>query len=140
MADLKSSPNADVKIKSLLEKLRTEPVASFFNIKMLELTPGYSKISLKMRPEYINFNGVIFGSIVMAAADYAFALASNSLHMPSLATQFNIHLLAPTAAGDELFAEAKVCKSGKRVGITEMTVTNQTGKLIARATGTTIPT
>jgi hypothetical protein len=30
-------------------------------------------------------------------------------------------------------------RSGRRVSIAEMTVTNQEGKLIAKATGTTIP-
>jgi acyl-CoA thioesterase len=59
--------------------------------------------------------------------------------MPSLATQFNIHLLSPAAVNDELIGEGKVLRSGKRVGISEMTVTNQNGKLIAKATGTTIP-
>jgi acyl-CoA thioesterase len=140
MSDSMDFPNNDDKVKLLLAKVCKEPVASFFKIKILELSPGYSKISMKMRPEYINFNGVVFGSIVMSAADYAFGLAINSLHSPSLATQFNIHLLAPTAADDELFAEAKVLKCGRKVGITEMTVTNQAGKVIAKATGTTIPT
>ena len=41
--------------------------------------------------------------------------------------------------GDELTAECRVVKSGRRAGISEMTVTNQAGKLIAKATGTTIP-
>jgi acyl-coenzyme A thioesterase PaaI-like protein len=36
-------------------------------------------------------------------------------------------------------AECRVVKSGRRVGISEMMVTNQEGKLIAKATGTTIP-
>jgi acyl-CoA thioesterase len=135
----KQTPEMDEKVRALKTKVSDEPVALFLNLKVLELTPGYSKISMKMRREYINFNGVVFGSIVMAAADYAFSLAINSLHMPSLATQFNIHLLAPTSTEDELFAEAKVCKSGRKVGITEMTVCNQHGKLIAKATGTTIP-
>jgi acyl-CoA thioesterase len=135
----KQAPETEEKVLALKAKLRSEPIASFLDIKVLELISGYSKISMKMRPEYINFNGVVFGSIVMAAADYAFSLAINSLHMPSLATQFNIHLLAPTSSADELFAEAKVCKSGRKVGITEMTVSNQNGKLIAKATGTTIP-
>jgi acyl-CoA thioesterase len=139
MTESKQSHIEEDGIKALKAKIQNEPVAGFLNIKVLELTPGYTKISMKMRPEYINFNGVVFGSIVMAAADYAFALAINSLHMPSLATQFNIHLLAPTAAEDELFAEAKALRSGRKVGITEMTVTNQKGKLIAKATGATIP-
>jgi acyl-CoA thioesterase len=139
MNDSKPALNKEDGVQALKAKIQTEPIASFLNIKILELSPGYAKISLKMRPEYLNFNGVVFGSIVMAAADYAFALAINSLHLPSLATQFNIHLLAPTAAEDELFSEAKVVRSGRKVGVTEMTVTNQKGKLIAKATGTTIP-
>ncbi len=109
------------------------------NIKVLEVSPGYARVSMKMRPEYLNFNGVVFGGIITAVADHAFSLAINSLAMPSLSTQFNIHLLAPAAVGDELTGEGKVLRSGKRVGITEMTVTNQNGKLIAKATGTTIP-
>ncbi|MBN1189860.1 MAG: PaaI family thioesterase [Dehalococcoidales bacterium] len=122
-----------------MAKMEGEPIASFLKIKVLELSPGYSKVSMKMLPEYLNFNGVVFGSIIMAVADYAFSLAINSLSMPSLASQFNIHLLAPATAGDELTAEGRVLRSGRRVGISEMIVTNQNGKLLAKATGTTIP-
>ena len=43
------------------------------------------------------------------------------------------------AVADELTAECQVLKSGKRAGISEITVTNQEEKLIARASGTTIP-
>jgi acyl-CoA thioesterase len=42
-------------------------------------------------------------------------------------------------ADDELTAECRVVKSGKRVCFSEMAVTNREGKLIAKATGTTIP-
>jgi acyl-CoA thioesterase len=139
MPDGKSDPKNTSNLVNLMAKMEGEPIASFLKIKVLELSPGYSKVSMKMLPEYVNFNGVIFGSIIMAVADYAFSLAINSLSLPSLATQFNIHLLAPAAVGDELTAEGRVLRSGKRVGISEMTVTNQNGKLLAKATGTTIP-
>jgi len=74
----------------------------------------------------------------MAIADQAFAYATNSLVSPSIATQFNIYLIAGANVDDELTAECRVVKSGRRVGFSEMTVTNQDGKLIAKATGTTI--
>ncbi|HSW58662.1 MAG TPA: PaaI family thioesterase [Dehalococcoidales bacterium] len=122
---------------ALMSKLENEPIADFLKVKVLELSPGYAKVSMKMLPQYLNFNGVVFGSIIMAIADYAFALAINSLKMPSLATQFNVHLLAPAGVGDELTAEGKVLHSGRRTGVTEMQVFNQDGKLIATATGTT---
>jgi len=126
-------------LAALLARTEGEPIAAFLKIKVQELSPGYARVTMKMQPEYLNFNGVVFGSIIMAVADYAFSLAINSMSMPSLASQFNIHLLSPVGAGDELIAEGKVLRSGRRVGISEMTVTNQDGKLIAKATGTTIP-
>jgi acyl-CoA thioesterase len=134
----KVTPKMTADLAKLMSKLEGEPIAAFLNIKVLSLSPGYAKVSIKMRPEYINFNGVVFGSIIMSIADYAFALAINSLALPSLATQFNVHLLAPAAAEDELTAEGKVLHSGRRTGVTEMTVFNQEGKLVATATGTTV--
>ena len=127
-----------------VEKLKAnearEPIASFLKMKLVELSPGYSKITMKLTPEHLNFNGMVFGGIIMAVADQAFAYATNSLVSPSIATQFNIHLISGAAVGDELTAECRVIKSGRRIGVSEMTVTNQAGKLIAKATGTTVVT
>lgn len=126
-------------LAELKTRAEGEPIASFLNMRLLELSPGYARVAMKLRPEYINFNGMTFGGIVMAVADEAFAYASNSVITPNVASQFNIHFIASAAVDDELIAECKVVKSGRRVCISEMTVTNQEGKLIARATGTTIP-
>jgi acyl-CoA thioesterase len=126
-------------LAELQTKGKKEPIASFLKMRLLELSPGYAKVAMKLTPEYQNFNGLIFGGIIMAVADQAFAYASNSLAHPSLASQFNIHFIAGAELNDELIAEGRVVKSGRRVGISEMLVTNQDGKLIAKATGTTIP-
>ncbi len=83
---------------------------------------------------------MVFGGIVMAVADQAFAYATNSLLMPNLAIQFNINLIAAAAAGDELTAECRVVKSGRRISVSEMTGSNQNGRLVATATGTTMHT
>ena len=127
----------NVEALRLVEK--GEPIAHFLGMQLVELTPGYAKVVMKLLPEYQNFNGFIFGGIIMAVADQAFAYASNSLVQPSLATQFNIHLVNGASTGDELAAECWVVRSGRRVGISEMKVTNQEGQIIAKATGTTIP-
>jgi len=116
-----------------------EPIASFLKMRLVELSEGYAKVMIKVMPEYQNFNGLTFGGIIMAVADQSFAYASNSLSYPSAASQFNIHFLTGASVGDELTAECQVLKSGRRVGISDITVTNQKGKIIAKATGTTIP-
>ncbi len=126
-------------VTELKNQSLNEPIAEFLKIRLLELSPGYAKVSLNMKPEYLNFNGLVFGGIIMSAIDEAFAFATNSLVKPSYASQLNIHFINAPSVGDDLIAECRLLKSGRRVGISEMLVTNQEGKLIAKATGTTIP-
>jgi acyl-CoA thioesterase len=126
-------------VEELRALARDEPIASSLNMQLLELSPGYARVSIKVTPEHLNFNNFIFGGIVMAVADQAFGYAVNSVRRPNVASQFNIHFIAAAKVGDELIAEGRVVKSGRRVSIAEMTVTNQEGKLIAKATGTTVP-
>ena len=129
----------DSEIERLKELGKNEPIASFLGMQLIELTPGYARVSMKMQREYINFNGMIFGGIISAVADQAFAYATNSVITPNVASQFNIHFIAAAGAKDELVAECRVLKKGKRVCISEIKVINQEDKLIAVATGTTIP-
>ena len=126
-------------LAELRARAEGEPIASFLKMQLLELSPGYAKVAMKLTPEYGNFNGMVFGGIIMSVADEAFGYAVNSVDHPSIASQFNIHFIAAAKVGEELIAEGRLVKSGKRVSIAEMTVTNQEGKLIAKATGTTIP-
>jgi len=135
----KESGKPDKTIEQLKAGEKTEPIAAFLKIRLVKLTPGYAKVVIKLTPEHQNFNGLIFGGIIMSLADQAFAYASNSLAYPSFASQFNIHFLNAPKVDDKLTAECRVVKSGRRVGLSEIEVKNQEGKLIAKATGTTIP-
>ena len=134
----KVNSNSDTAAE-LKSREKTEPIASFLKMRLSELSPGYARITMKLEPEHLNFNGLVFGGIIMSLADQAFAYASNSLSLPSYATQFNIHFISAAKVDDELTAECRVVKSGRRVGLSEIEVENQEGKLIAKATGTTIP-
>ena len=126
-------------IKKLKELSLTEPIASYLDLRLLEISSGYAKASIKMKPQYINFVSKVFGGIIMSVTDQAMAYATNSLFSPNVATQFNTHFIAAAAADDGLTAECRVIKSGKRFCVSQITVVNQDGKLVASATGTTIP-
>ena len=121
-------------------KVEKEPISSFLGMKLLQLEPGYARVSMQMRPEFLTFNGYIFGGIITCLADQAFACAANSAGRMSIATQFNAHFISGPKPDDELTAECRFIRKGRRVDICEMTVTNSEGKLIATATGTAIPT
>jgi acyl-CoA thioesterase len=131
-------PEPKDSIAELKEKFPKEHFATAWGMKLLELTPGYAKFSMRLKPEYRNFNGLVFGGIIMSIADMAFAYCVNSVNKPSVAINFDMQFIATPKPDDELFSEGKVIKTGRRLSIAEMTVTDKEGKLIAKATGTTI--
>jgi len=127
-------------VEELKVKETSEPIAKFLKMKLAELKPGHARVTMELTPEHMNFNGLVFGGIIMCLADQAFAYGMNSLVTPSIATNFSIQLISGAKVGDVLTAECRPLKSGRRVGFAEMTVTNQDGKLIAKAAGTTVVT
>jgi len=136
----KQESGASDKLAELWAKQKVEPITSFLKLELLELSPSYAKVAMKLTPEHQNFHGMIFGGIIMSVADYAFAYSANSEISPTIASQFNTYLIAAPRVGDELIAECRVTRSGRRAVLCEVVVTNQEGKLIAKAMGTGIYT
>ncbi|MFC1872222.1 PaaI family thioesterase [Chloroflexota bacterium] len=126
-------------IAELKKRAETEPVLKFFGMLLEDISPGFARVSMQVKPEYVNFHGVIFGGVIMALADQAFGYGANSVALPSYAAQFNTNIIAGAAVGDVLAAECTVLRSGRRAGFSEIRVTDQAGKLIAVATGVAIP-
>ena len=85
--------NIERNIVRLEKGVKTEPIAVFLGTKLMDLKPGYARMTMQLRPEYQNFNGYVFGGIIMAIADQAFGFGSNTLVQPSIATQFNINFI-----------------------------------------------
>ncbi len=135
---MNTKPEKDF-VDELKAREKDEPIASFLDMRLIEFTPGYAKVNMPVKQEYLNFNGYVFGGIIMSLVDQAFAYANNSVSFPSVASQINIHFIAAPEIGDELIGECRVLKSGRRAAVSEMTVSGKDGKLIAKATGTTIP-
>ena len=78
------SPNPDL-IAKLKAGAADEPIAGFLGMRLVELSPGFAKIAMKLKPEHLNFNGMVFGGIIMSIADQAFAYGTNSAVSPSIA-------------------------------------------------------
>ena len=116
----------------------SSPYAVFLGMRLAELKPGYSRVSLKLRPEFLNWDGRVQGGVLASLIDQAFGTAMNSLDRIYVAVQLNVNFLAAAEVGQTLYAEGKVVHAGKTLGVAEMVVSDDKGKVIARATGTTI--
>jgi acyl-CoA thioesterase len=122
-----------------LQRLKTRvqncPYSQLLGIELVELSPGYAKVSAIVKPEHHNFLGRTHGGWLMSLADQAFAIAGNTVPGNYVAIQFNIHILGNPSVGERVFAQAKVVHQGKTLGLVEMEVEDSTGKLLATASG-----
>jgi uncharacterized protein (TIGR00369 family) len=116
----------------------TSPFALYMGMTVEELSKGYVKIKMPVRPEYLNFENMLHGGVVSSLLDQAFGCCLNTLDYIYVAVQLNINFMSTAPVGETLFAEGKVVHAGRSLGIAEMTVTDSKGKLIARASGTTV--
>jgi len=125
-------------IEEMRRRFDDSPCALFFGMRLVELSPGYAKVAMEMKQEFLNWENMVQGGVIATVLDQAFGCACNTLDYIHVAVQMNIHFIAAARVGDTVCAESRVLHAGKRVGASEMTVTDSAGKTLARGSGTTV--
>jgi acyl-CoA thioesterase len=126
-----SDPNEVV--KRMMEK---DLFSQWLGIELIDVQEGYSKISMKVRPEMINGLGIVHGGIAFSFADSAFAFACNNRNNLSVALDTSINFLKAVYVDDTLVAEATEIHNGRSTGLYEINIKNQEDILVARFKGT----
>ena len=124
------------KYQRLIRQFEQSPYANSMGMRIVELSDGYAKVTMTVQESHLNFAGLLHGGVTMSLADEAFACATNTLDGLYVAVQFNINLFGTAKPGQQLTAECRVVHAGRSIGISEMSVTDSSGRLIAKATGT----
>ncbi|MFQ5857396.1 MAG: hydroxyphenylacetyl-CoA thioesterase PaaI [Anaerolineae bacterium] len=127
---------ADVVASEVHQRIARDPFASRLGIELEELRPGYSRVSMTLAPDMVNFHGITHGSVVFALVDAAFAAAGNSHGQVAVALDMSISFVAATRPGERLVAEAHEEYLGRRTALYHMTVRDESGQLVASSHGT----
>ena len=127
----------DEKAKQVVEHMMKHDLFSqWLGIQVLEVTEGYSKIKMTVRPEMINGFGIVHGGIAFSLSDSAFAFACNNRNNLSVALDTSINFTKPVHVNDVLTAEAKEIHNGKSTGLYQISIRNQNEHLVAIFKGT----
>ncbi|MDY6910869.1 MAG: PaaI family thioesterase [Chloroflexota bacterium] len=129
-----------IEIEEMHRRFDNSPYALQLGMKVVEISHGYSRIELELKQEFLNWDNMIHGGVIVSLLDQAFGSATNTLENIHVAGQLNVHFMGAASVGETIYAECKVLHAGRRMGTSEMTVTSSKGKVIARSTGTTICT
>ncbi len=126
--------NAELdRIRAMIE---SDTFTKSMGIRLIALEKGYSKMTMTVRNDQMNFHKIAHGAAIFSLADAAFAAAGNSHGEPALALCMNINYRSPAKEGTRLVAEAFEESLGRKTGLYKIAVKTEEGKLVASAQGT----
>ncbi|MBB3260317.1 acyl-CoA thioesterase [Paraburkholderia bannensis] len=104
-------------------------------MELLEVRAGYARLSMAVRPEFLNGHQICHGGMIFTLADSTFAFACNSYNVNTVAAGCSIEFLRPVQPDDVLTAEAVEQVLSGRSGIYDIRVTNRAGETVAMFRG-----
>ena len=114
------------------------PIGRLLGFVLKEVEPGRAAFEMEVGERHHNPMGTLHGGVYCDLADAAmgYAFAATLGEGETFTTvELKINFFRPMRRG-KLTAEARVVKAGGTLGYVECDVTDQTGKLVARAAST----
>lgn len=124
--------------RQLRGELEAPPIAKLVGFELTDISEGRAVVELRAGSQHANPMGTLHGGILCDIADAAMGLAyaSNLAEGETFTTlELKINFLKPVWNAT-LTAEGKVIKQGRTVGLTECSIRDEKGNLIAHATST----
>ena len=107
-----------------------EPYPKLLGIEVLEIKPGYARVSMQFKPGMQNIFGMLHGGAVFSLLDEAFQLACNARGEVAVAQQVNTYFLAAANPGAYLIAEAKELNATRKTALYEIRVFEEEGSRV----------
>ena len=104
-------------------------------IQVLAVGPGSATLVMTVREDMLNGHDICHGGLVTTLADSAFAFACNAYNEVTVASGFDVNLLAAARLGDVLTATATEVNKAGRTGVYDVAVHNQRGEAVAAFRG-----
>jgi acyl-CoA thioesterase len=113
-----------------------DPFAKHLGVVIEEVTEGYARLSLLVKPEYLNAVGRVHGGAVGLVLDQAFAVAANSRGISAVSLTMTTSYHAGAPCGATLVAEARPVDIKRKVSTWEIVCrTRDEDALVASARG-----
>lgn len=127
--------------EKVVDKMMTEDAFSrWLGINVVDIKPGFAKLEMTIREDMVNGFKVSHGGIAFSLADSALAFASNSYGRIAVAMENNISFMKKVVSGDQLIAETEELSIGRRIGVYNVSITNQGHEQVALFRGTVFRT
>ena len=103
----------------------TDRASSGMGMHVAAIGPGSCTMTMTVREDMLNGYGTCQGGLMAALADSCFAFACNAYNEITVASGFNVEIMAPGRLGDVLTATAVEVSKAGRMGVYDVDVRNQ---------------
>ena len=121
--------------KSAAAMWADDRASKWMGFEIVSVSEGAAALGMIVADHHCNGHGMCHGGVIFSLADSAFAFACNSRNQANVAQTCTITFIAPGRAGDRLTATAREVSLRGRSGLYDVTVTRQTGEVIAEFRG-----
>jgi acyl-CoA thioesterase len=99
-----------------------DAASRLIGITIVSIRPGYSLLTMKVRPDMVNGHHICHGGYLFTLADSAFAYACNAYNRNTVASACHIDFLTPAREGELLEAECEERSRSGRTGVYDTTI------------------
>lgn len=110
--------------------------SQWLGIERIKIEPGHCTLKMKVKRDMLNGFGIAHGGITYSLADSALAFASNSHGRKAVSIETSISHTEQVKEGDVITAVAEEVKASNKIGIYNITITNQNNEKVALFKGT----
>jgi acyl-CoA thioesterase len=110
---------------------RNDRASKALGMRIEAIGPGTAVLCMTVREDMLNGHDICHGGLITTLADSAFAFGCNSHNEVTVASGFNVDLVAPGRLGDVLTATCTEQNKAGRTGVYDIEVVNQRGERIA---------
>lgn len=126
--------------KPMRVMMQRDKAASALGMVVERDEPGVAVVSMLVREDMTNGFAITHGGLVFTLADTAFAIACNEDEAVTVAAGADITFLKSTRAGQTLTATAVRRTRSGRTGLYDVSVTDETGDVVAEFRGRSFTT
>ena len=123
--------------KKVVDKMyENDAISQWLGIKRIEDGAGISILQMSVRKEMLNGFYILHGGITYSLADSALAFASNGHGRKAVSVETSISHTHACKEGDVLTTNTKEMSLSNKIGVYQITITNQEDKTVALFKGT----
>jgi acyl-CoA thioesterase len=110
---------------------RNDRASQGLGMQVLAISPGGASLSMVVREDMLNGHDICHGGFITTLADSTFAFACNAYNEVTVASGFDVNLIAAARLGDVLTATAVEVSKAGRTGVYDIGVRNQRQEPVA---------